>query len=123
MLGWVGQVRFGSSGTGTAGSRLFSSRGGRVGFGSGGIGAVLHRRRLCWVWPAVPGLMVPVLRGAWVGLWDYFCRHCLGSFEDSPVSFSGAGGAAQAWPSPAQREEKKEEEEEGLAVFSPALGP
>lgn len=38
-------------------------------------------------------------------------------FEDAPVSFSWASGAAQGWPSPAQREE--EEEEEGPAVFSP----
>lgn len=88
---------------------------GQAGFGSGGTGTVQLQGGSCWVWlrwdwgrPAPEAALLGLASssriagaGAAGGLGGIvFAAIVLVLFEDSPVSFSGAGGAARGWPSP-----------------------
>lgn len=100
--GWLGHVVFGYGRTGAA----------ALG------GAVLHRGRLCWVWPHRAG-SAGFGRAVWSWQgrccrgpgWDCFCNCGLGAlWKRHSFPLAGAGLAAQgvgaAVLSPAQREEK-----------------
>lgn len=106
----VGPVLPGLVGLCNAGGRL-----GQAGFGSGGTGTVQLQGGSCWVWlrwdwgrPAPEAALLGLASSSRIagaaaagGLGGIvFAAIVLVLFEDSPVSFSGAGGAARGWPSP-----------------------